>query len=376
MQEFRFKAEAEKKKLDEEATKADAAKDELDKRMAERHEKDTATMMQLGMHERNTIEEKEAADRMHARLIEEASIAEHNMRVKKLEMDLAIERMRYLKMPEDQIARAMAEEDRVIGEMQRKIDKIKAQEAGLPGGEATRKATEKAKDVADTDAAADKAARAMAKIHSIGQQIKATFNESLQHISKAFSSAISSWIEGSERFGTAMAKMARQMAIEFISKLIEMAIQKFIIDKLIHVSTATTGEAAVLTHSAVSGAETTAYYAAYDPPMAIPAGLAMMAASIAAFSVPALGAAGGLTPKHMNPSGGLAVLHQNELVLPSHITDKVLNMTGDRGQTYNINYQGYQGQSKESMRSDSKQIYRAVQREMRRQNVSQPSFGY
>ena len=60
------------------------------------------------------------------------------------------------------------------------------------------------------------------------------------------------------------------------------------------------------------------------------------------------------------------MLRPNELVLPSHVTELVMNNMGaGNTQHFHLNYHGYEGQRAQSMKADSRQMLRAVQREMR-----------
>jgi hypothetical protein len=357
----------ERHKIRENDLKIAEGLDALALRQQKEFAEQTRALLDLGLGDKNAAAEKEAADRLHARLVEEASQAEHNLRVAKLEQDLAIARMRFLGMPEAMIAKQMAEDARVIGELQAKVDALKAQMAGLPTGAATRQAEGRSKALEDADATTAKVKSAMAQIHSFGEGVKATFDASVQHMGASLTNALTSWIEGTERFGTAMSKMARQMAVDFIRSLVEMALQKFVIDKLFHASTATTAVAGVTSQAALAGAETTAYYAAINPPLAIPAGVAMMSASLGLFGPIASAERGGIMPGHPT----LALLHPREMVLPSNVTSHILNSFGGAS---NVHQRGGDQHIHVTVNNasgmDAKDLVKRLGREMRRQNKS------
>jgi hypothetical protein len=290
------------------------------------------------------------------------------------ERAMALERSKDLgEGPGKQLAILKAYDQQILKliEDERKL-KLAEIEATTPAGEG--REAEKARVNAEADRARQRVLRGeLVETQKVADQMLAHFREVFTRLGADFGNAIKSWITGSEKFGEAMRRMGLQMAADFAARLVEMAFQKFVIDRLMHASTALTGAAQVGTEAAVAGAETTAYYAAINPPMAIPAGLAMMASTLAAFEPVAGLEQGGLTSPHLGATGALAVLHPNELVIPSPLTTQlasVLNTTSTTNRTANLelHYHGYQGQSKESMKLDARAFAKQMDKSLRQQN--------
>lgn len=141
---------------------------------------------------------------------------------------------------------------------------------------------------------------------------------------------------------------------------------------------AAAGASQIATSAGVAGAGAVAATAPipFVGPALAPAAGAMAAAEALSF-MSLLGFEGGGV---MGDSAGLALLHPKEMVLPAPISQAVQSMaTGPTSNTQggggdlHVHYHGYAGQTPESMKSDSKQVAKHVDREMRRRNM-QPVF--
>ena len=213
--------------------------------------------------------------------------------------------------------------------------------------------------------------------------------KSIEQVGGDFNKSFVSWMNGSERFSQAMQHVWTSIADTAAEKILQIG-EKWLmqhvlmtaIDKLFHVQSAAEAAASAtaqiaaakasgLALAGLAGAGGTASMAAAPFPMDLTApafGAAMMAAAAGfnAFEK------GGIVP-----STGMSLVHANEMILPSHISQSVQRMAdsgaaGGGGHTfhYNPTINGSSSASvKDMLDQHGKHFVDYAIREMRRKNV-------
>lgn len=162
------------------------------------------------------------------------------------------------------------------------------------------------------------------------------YREAFNVVTNAFERAIAGFIQGTQTFGQAMAKMFQAILAEFINMLVKMMVRwiaHWVLMHIFHLKQQASAEAAsvtmllaaetakhtirstanaaaVVSESAVAAAVAYAAYA-YDPPLALAMSMEALG-SVLSFLPLAAFAKGGLVSADM-----LAMVHKNEMVLPA-----------------------------------------------------------
>lgn len=186
-----------------------------------------------------------------------------------------------------------------------------------------------------------------------------TMQQAIQPVFDSFNRGIKGMVDGTMTLSQAMQTMAKSVVNDFVDmglKTAEAAAMQLVKDSAI-------AQAKVATAADVTGANTTAWYSSVDPEMAIPMGMAMKSSTQAIFSVPSL-RGGGVIDAGVNP---LAQLHENEMVLPAELSDRVKNMTSGGGGDVHIHIPQMTGhdQTRQFFLTNGSHIVDALKKSMR-----------
>ena len=154
-------------------------------------------------------------------------------------------------------------------------------------------------------------------------------------LTSGFSSAITGMLTGTMSFSEGFKMIMRSAITSVIQLFVSMALQKALSGLLEKKVVALKALTEVGAAAAVAGANAYAFNA-WNPPLAMAASAAAYAKTMAfATTIPAFERGGNVA------NDGLALLHKNEMVLPSPIADSVRNITeggmGAGSVTFNIN---------------------------------------
>lgn len=143
-------------------------------------------------------------------------------------------------------------------------------------------------------------------------------------ISQSLTSALSGWIQGTESFGQAWAKMADDMAMKFIASL-EQQLVEFLVNAAVRESVEEAESEKSSLRNAIDAAGKAYHWAAaWGGP---PAGA--IAAAVAFTAVESFGSAEG--GQYYVPNNQLTMLHPQEMVLPAGIANQMRSVIGGGG---------------------------------------------
>jgi hypothetical protein len=185
------------------------------------------------------------------------------------------------------------------------------------------------------------------------------FKSSFEQISNEFNRSIVGWMNGTETFGRAMAKLWTTMADQAVTALLKIAEQE-LVGLALHQTMADTQK---LSDAKLAAANTYASVSAVPiiGPVLAPAAAAAAFAAVLAFEK------GGIVPET-----GLAMLHSKEMVLPAHISQSVQQMADGGGSGGNLQVHFHGKQAKEDHAGMENQLVRMVKRAQRRGRITRP----
>lgn len=192
----------------------------------------------------------------------------------------------------------------------------------------------------------------------------AKYKELFTGIDGAFNTTINHLLQGTETWGQAWRELAGNILMVFVEMGEKMVAQWAWQEISNLISSHTTAAGQVTANASVAGAAAVASTAAIPivgPGLAPAAGAAAYADALSFLP----SAAGGWDI----PNDSLAMVHKKEMILPAELSDKIRNMTGSGGHTYNFNISAIDGNSvKDMFMKNGSAILQSISNQSRNNN--------